>query len=214
MQRSGVSLTVHRGYCSFGCALPHFQSTLIYPNLEATCKWSQLSPPLPHRSLSVKSNYSLQQKTPSKRHSCSWNSTCTISHFLKTGSNTCQILSHIEEQNGRSQKPLSAEYLPHRGVADTRKGISVVLMKHPPTHYMPRGTTDCFVVGWKDAIKFHSCELFLRCQRILSLNVNCASDPELAWNCATSLRRWSPRWGAGPANIPVSASASRTEHRN
>lgn len=24
--------------------------------------------------------------------------------------------------------------------------VSAVLMKHPPTHYMPRGTTDCFVV--------------------------------------------------------------------
>lgn len=40
---SGVSLTVHRGYCSFGCALQHFQSAFIYPNQEATCKWSQLS---------------------------------------------------------------------------------------------------------------------------------------------------------------------------
>lgn len=47
VQSSGVFLTAQEDNCSFGCALQRFQSALVYPYQEATCKWSHLSALLP-----------------------------------------------------------------------------------------------------------------------------------------------------------------------
>lgn len=161
----------------FGYAVQHFQSALIYPNQEAACKWSQLSAPRPClMNLSWWKAIALFRRKLLRRdiHAPE----IPLAQF-PTSKKSLKYLSDCKSHRGTEKMkskafncwlPLMQRYCRQEEtyLQKLLHNISVVLMKHPPTHHMPRGTTDCFVAAWKYAIKFHSWEVFSCCQRVSS----------------------------------------------